>query len=229
MLSHNFHVYYNIDSLSKPKETDEKISKQSISVYNDDNVLLNPPINAHIILIHENLFDLDTAIATYINEGLKRGQLCIHASVSLANEGYLDNFSTQITNYKENLEKGNLINVDMAPHYVNAMAGNLETYDNLKAEITSIVGKDKNRLDKFIRITGDCTTLLLKNKHLEQCIQVEEWCNQNPLEGSILCAYPKSILHQFPINVCISRLFHSHDIMVDSNGKLIPEFIKQSI
>ena len=229
MLSHNFHVYYNIDSLFKPNETEEKISKQSISVCNNDNVLLNPSANAHIILIHENQFDLDIAIATYINEGLKRGQLCIHASVSLANEGYLDNFSTQITNYEENLEKGNLINVDMAPHYVNAMAGNLETYDNLKAEITSIVGKDKNRLDKYIRITGDCTTLLLKNKHLEQCIQVEEWCNQNPLEGSILCAYPKSLLNQFPINVCISRLFHSHDIIVDSNGKLISEFVKQII
>ena len=121
LCSHYFHVYYNIDSLSKPKETGEKISKQSISAYNDDNILLNPSTNAHIILIHESLLDLDTAIATYINEGLKRGQLCIHASVSLANDGYLDNFSTRITNYEENLEKGNLILVDMASYYVNIM------------------------------------------------------------------------------------------------------------
>ena len=116
----------------------------------------------------------------------------------------------------------------MTPHYVNAMAGNLESYDNLKGEITSVVGKDKNRLDKFIRITGDCITLLLKNKHLEQCIQVEEWCSQNPLEGSILCAYPKSLLNQFPINVCMSRLFHNHDIIIDSNGNKFQALLNKS-
>ncbi|KAA2282974.1 MEDS domain-containing protein [Candidatus Nitrosocosmicus agrestis] len=203
------------------------MSNQFISKHNDENILLSPTANAHIILIHENQFDLDTAIATYINEGLKRGQLCIYASVSLANEGYLDDFSKRITNYKENLEEGNLILIDMRPHYVNAMAGNLESYDELKEAITNIVSKDKNRSDKFIRIIGDCTTLLLQNKHLEQCIQVEQWCNQNPLEGSILCAYPKSLLNQFPINVCLSRLFNCHDIIVNSSGKLIPKFARQ--
>lgn len=202
------------------------MSNQFISKHNDENILLSPTANAHIILIHENQFDLDTAIATYITEGLKRGQLCIYASVCLANEGYLDNFSKRITNYKENLEKGNLILVDMASHYVNAMAGNLESYYRLKEAITNIDSKDKNRSDKFIQITGDRTTLLLKNKHIEQCIQVEQWCNQNPLEGSILCAYPRSLMEQFPINVCLSRLFNSHDTIVDSKGKTIPEFVK---
>ena len=109
------------------------------------NVLLNPSTNAHIILIYENQFDLDNAISTYINEGLKRGQICVHASVSLANEGYLENFSSQITNYQENLEKGNLVVVDLVPYYINAMVGNLESFNKLKEEIICKARNETNR------------------------------------------------------------------------------------
>jgi hypothetical protein len=107
------------------------------------------------------------------------------------------------------------------------MVGNLESFDKLKKELISIADQDKNRVNKYIRITGDCAMLLLKNKHLEPCILVEEWCNQNPLKGSYLCPHPRSLLSQFPINAYISKLFHNHDIIIDSNGKLIPEYTQQ--
>ena len=222
------YVYYNIDGLSKPKEILEEEKDHRLSQYEiDGNVLLNPSTNAHIILIYENQFDLDNAIATYINEGLRRDQLCVYASVSLANEGHLENFSSQIINYQENVEKGNLIVVDLVSYYVNAMVGNLEAYDKLKEELNNISHRDKNRTDKCMRLTGDCATLLLKNKHLEECILIEEWWHQNPIEGFILCPYPRSLLNQFPINAYISRLFHDHDVIIDGNGKSIPEYIQQ--
>lgn len=107
------------------------------------------------------------------------------------------------------------------------MVGNLESFDKLKEELISIADQDKNRINKYIRITGDCAMLLLKNKHLEPCILVEEWCNQNPLESSYLCPHPRSLLSQFPINAYISKLFHNHDIIIDSNGKLILEYTQQ--
>lgn len=228
MLFSNPHVYYNMDSSSKPGEILEK-GNPSPTLYqkSNENVLLDPPTGSHIILIYENQYDLDNAISTYINEGLKRGQMCVHASVSLTNRGYLDTFSSQITNYQENLEKGNLKLVDLAPYYVDAMVGNLESFDKLKNELISGAEQDKNRVNNCIRITGDCAMLLLKNKHLDPCILVEEWCNQNPLEGSYLCPHPGSLLSQFPIKAYISKLFHSHDIIIDSNGKLIPEYIQK--
>ena len=228
LFSSNFHVYYNIESLSKPKEIREQVKNYHLLQHkSDDNFLLDPSPRAHIILIYENQVDLDNAIANYINEGLKRGQLCVYASVSLANEGHLENFSSQIINYQENVEKGNLVIVDLVSYYVNAMVGNLEYYDKLKEELISISQRIKNRTDKCMRLTGDCATLLLKNKHLEECILVEEWWHQNSIEGFILCPYPRSLLDQFPINAYISRLIHDHDIIVDSNGKLIPEYIQQ--
>ncbi len=187
--------------------------------------LITPSTNMHVILLYDEQDDLDKAISAYINEGLKRDQICVHASVSLTNEGYLENFSSQITNYQENLEKGNLIIVDLVPYYINAMVGNLESFNLLKEEMICNANKDKNRKDKHIRLTADCATLLLKNKHFEECINLENWWHQKPFDGSYVCPYPKSLLDQYPFNAFLSRLIHNHDVIVDSNGKLIQEYM----
>jgi KaiC/GvpD/RAD55 family RecA-like ATPase len=187
--------------------------------------LITPSNNMHLILLYAKQDDLDEAISAYINEGLKRGQTCVHASVSLANEGYLENFSSQITNYQENIEKGNLIVIDLVPYYVNAMVGNLESFNKLKEEMIFKANKDINRKDKHIRLTADCATLLLKNRHFEECINLENWWHEKPFNGSYLCPYPKSLLDQYPFNAFLSRLIHNHDVIVDSNGKLIHEYM----
>lgn len=109
----------------------------------------------------------------------------------------------------------------MASYYVNTMVGNLESFDNLKKEIISILEQDKNRVDKHVRVTEDCATLLFKNKRLEQCMLVKEWCRRNPLGGSYLCPYPSPLLNQFPYNNYISRILHDQDIIINSKGKLI--------
>ena len=187
--------------------------------------LITPSNNMHLILLYAKQDDLDKAISAYINEGLKRGQTCVHASVSLANEGYLENFSSQITNYQENIEKGNLIVIDLVPYYVNAMVGNFESFNKLKEEMIFKANKDINRKDKHIRLIADCATLLLKNRHFEECINLENWWHEKPFDGSYLCPYPKSLLDQYPFNAFLSRLIHNHDVIVDSNGKLIHEYM----
>jgi DcmR-like sensory protein len=187
--------------------------------------LIDPNANMHVILLYDKQDDLDKAVSTYINEGLKRGQTCIHASVSLANEGYLENFSSQITNYQENLEKGNLIVIDLVPYYVNAVQGNLESFNKLKEEMIFKANQDTNRKDKHIRLTADCATLLLKNERFEGCINLENWWHEKPFDGSYVCPYPKSLLDQYPFNAFPSRLIHNHDVIVDSNGKLIHEYM----
>jgi hypothetical protein len=221
LFSPKHYLFYSPDDTSKPK--DNQLSDQCSN--GDDsageNPLLNPLTNSNIILVYENNLDLDNAIATYLNEGLKRGQFCVHASVSLANQGYIENFSSRIFNYSENIERGNLKLVDLATFYVNAMVGNLKSFDNLKKEIIRNVEQDKNRIDKHIRVTEDCATLLFKNKHLKECIPVKEWCRQNSLGGSYLCPYPKSLLNRFPFNAYITRILHDSDIIIDSNGKVI--------
>ena len=194
-----------------------------IHEFNCDNILISPPYNGHIILLYENESDLDNAMATYINEGLKRDQLSVHASVNLNNRDYIENFSSHITNYHENIEKGNLVLIDLALYYVHAMVGNLGPFNKLKEDIVNIADKDSNRKDKHIRLTTDCATLLFKNQHFNECILLEEWWHQEPFPGSCICPYPKFLVNQFPYNAYISRLFHQDDVIICKNERFDSE------
>jgi hypothetical protein len=173
-----------------------------------------------MILLYENQSDLDNAIATYINEGLKREQLCVLASVNLNNKDYLQNFSSQITNYQENIEKGNLMIIDLTVYYVKAMIGDLSPFDKLKEKIINFANKDSNRKDKHVRLTADCATLLFKNQHFDECILLEEWWHQEHFQGSYVCPYPKGLVSQFPYKIYLSRLFHQDDLIICKNERL---------
>lgn len=168
-----------------------------------------------MILLYENQSGLDNAIATYINEGLKREQLCVLASVNLNNKDYLQNFSSQITNYQENIEKGNLLIIDLALFYVQAMVGNLEPFDKLKQEATEHANKENKRTDKHVRLTSDCGSLLFKNQHFNECISLEEWFNQEPFQGSCISPYPKNLVNQYPWSVHVTKLFKYCDVILD--------------
>jgi hypothetical protein len=190
------------------------------------NELVNPNLNSHIILLYEDQRDLDSAIAEYINEGLRRGQLCVHASVHLSNTGYLQNFSSKIIDYRDNLEKGNLVLVDLAEFYIDAMTENLQSFDKLKDDLIKRVRENSNRNDKHVRLTADCATFLLKNKHFAQSINLEKWWHKKPFEGSYVCPYPKSLLNQIPFNYYLFKLFHSHDIVIDTNKDIALDYVK---
>jgi hypothetical protein len=190
------------------------------------NELVNPSPNSHIILLYEDQTDLDSAIAEYINIGLIKGQLCVHASVHLNNTGYLQNFLSKIIDYEENLEKGNLVLVDLAEFYIDAITENLQSFDKLKDDLVGRVKDNPDRIDKHVRLTADCATFLLKNKHFEQSINLEKWWHQKPFEGSYVCPYPKSLLNQIPFNYYLFKLFHSHDVVIDTNKNIPLDYVK---
>ena len=191
--------------------------------------LADPFLNCHIILLYEDQQELDTAIANYINEGLKRGQLCVHASVQLNGPNYIQNFSSKISDYERNVREGNLLLVNLADFYVNAMTENLDAFNNLKAEIIEKAKNDDKRNDKHVRLTADCATLLLKNKHFEQCINLENWWHEKPFAGSYLCPYPNELLKQYPYNYYLFMLFHNHDIVIDADSNVNPQYTQSLV
>ena len=190
--------------------------------------LVYPLQNSHIILLYENQQELDNAFITYINEGLVQGQLCVFASVLLHNNDYLTNISSKIRNFEENVQNENLILVDMANYYIQAMMDNLQEFDKLKSELMEKVKNDKKREDKHIRLVSDCNEFLLKNKHFEECINLEKWWHQKYFEGSSVCHYSKSLINQFPFNYYLFKLFHSDDIVIDSHGNFLLDYVKNS-
>lgn len=196
-----------------------------IHEFNYENILISPPYDRHIILLYENEIDLDNAIATYINEGLNRDQLCVHASVNLNKKDYIENFSSRIVNYQENIEKGNLMIIDLALYYVQTMVGNLGLFNKLKEKIINIANKDRNRKDKHVRLTADCATLLFKNHHFNECALLEEWWHQKPFQGSYISPYPKYLISRYPWSAYTERLFQHYDVIIDKNGRVESELM----
>jgi hypothetical protein len=226
--SMNIICAYESEDIARLDKKQLRLLMEHHGLIHSDNYdeLINPSPNSHIILLYEDQTDLDIAIAEYLNIGLKKGQLCVHASIRLSNEGYLESFSSKIIDYKENVENGNLILVDLANYYIDAITENLQLFDKLKETISERVVKDSYRNDKHIRLTADCATFLLNNRHFEECINLENWWHTKPFEGSYVCPYPKSLLNKIPFNYYLFKLFHNHDIVIDTDRNIPLDYIK---
>jgi DNA-binding HxlR family transcriptional regulator len=199
-----------------------------ITTTNRFDLIENPPINEHIILLYDNEYERDTLVAHYINEGLKREQLCIYASVVNLDEGTLNNtLRSKIVDFDKNMKEGNLVLVDLLrSHYVAvALAGDLEPFRVLMRELTD---KAKNRRNKHVRLVGDFVGYLFENKHFDACLELEKWWNQKPFEGSYVCPYPNSLCDKLPYDYHKYRVFGNHDIVVDGNGTLIGSYIPRT-
>ena len=75
----------------------------------------------------------------------------------------------------------NLVLVDMANYYIQAMMDNLQEFDKIKNKLMEKVKNDKKRNDKHVRLISDCSDFLFKNKHFEECINLEKWLHQKHL------------------------------------------------
>ena len=185
------------------------------------NALVNPPQNGHIALMYENDLQRDKAVANFINEGLKRNELCVYASVRVRISGHLEEFSKLIDSYEENVKAGNLAIIDFAPFYVAAMSDDLEPFEQASEQIKDMVKKREN---KGVRFVGDCADFLFKNNHFDECVRLEEWGQTEPFEGCYLCPYPKQLINKYPYELHKFRIHANHDIVVDENGKIIAAY-----
>ena len=93
------------------------------------------------MLLCNNQEEYNIAAIDCINEGLESGQLCIYASVFNSDKSHLSKISSKITNYLENIEKGNLLIIDFLPFYESAKASNLRPFKQLKKQIEDLLHK----------------------------------------------------------------------------------------
>lgn len=179
--------------------------------------------SAHLLL-HTDKNDLNTYINRFLNEGLKRDQFCVHATVSLLDMNYIKNLVVRIENYQKYREKGNFMLLNLRPYYEKVVIGNTKYLDKLAYLILDKISKSrKDESNTKVRMTLDCGSLLVKNGYFEQCIALERWLHQKPFSGCSLCLYPQSLFEKFPNDVCFFSLFHIHDMVVDTNGRRLNE------
>lgn len=115
--------------------------------------------------------------------------------------------------------------IDLSGYYIEAMTGNLPHFDKLKDKLTKIGNNFNEDRNNHIRSTAYYATLLPKNRHFNECIRLEEWWHQKPFVGTYICPFSKSLFSQFPYNLYLSRIFHTHDVIVDTDWNLMPEFM----
>lgn len=194
----------------------------------DAHLLANPKNHQHIALVYDGVDELNARIAEYLNEGLRRGQLCVYATIHFRDQGHIDKFAALIADYKENSDKGNLLVVDLAPFYISALLGDMKPFEDAK-KIFAEKAKDKE--DKHVRFAGDATGFLFKNKHFDECAMIEQWWQRKPFEGSHVCPFPKSFLNSFPHEIYSKRsVFGAHDTLMDICGDyLIPDKVNGDV
>jgi CheY-like chemotaxis protein len=181
------------------------------------------------VILYDNNSERDLVSAKYVNRGLEEKQLCIYASVNAYDDAsHLAKISSQINDYEENINKGNLLIVDLKPFYNSALIGDLTPFENFYIQLLQQL--KKNRDGKCgVLIVADCADNLFRNKHFDQCDLVEKWWQDVYVKWlrqlqdreqnyiiNIICPHSGSLLSKHPFDQHKHQLSHNHSITIDA-------------
>jgi hypothetical protein len=184
--------------------------------------VVNPSSNEHIMLLYDNDNDRNEIAIDYINEGLRRGQLAVYASVNASDTSYMSKISSKIRDYKNNMNLGNLLVMKLETFYERALIGDLEPFKDFKALIEEVLkeriiaGKNGEAV-----VVADCADNLSRNEKFDECVYVERWWQNTHLEWhksnlqiTVVCPHPSSVLNKSSIAHYRQRISHQHSFTI---------------
>jgi hypothetical protein len=192
----------------------------------------------HVMLLYHNNSDRNLASVNYINQGLKEKQLCVYASVDATNSSHLQKISLQINNYNDNINKRNLVIVDLNPFYDSALVGDLTPFKKFKMQLLQEL-KKRGKDHKGVLIVADCADYLSRNKHFEKCNQVEKWWQDVYVEWvqgqeqaqqqenysiNIICPHPGFILNRHPFDQYRDQISRNHSTTIDTSDCIFADY-----
>jgi hypothetical protein len=161
----------------------------------------NLPIHQHAMLLYSN--DEDKAAAKYVNEGLRRGYLTVYVPVDTDdNASHTSKMTSGIVNYEDDVNRGNLLTLDIRSFYDFALAGNLQPFEELKTMVEEAIKERiaSKRNDEIILVMG-VVGGLAENQKFNECLNVEKWWQKTHSEWlqkgqkvTIICPHPSPIL-----------------------------------
>lgn len=181
----------------------------------------------HVMLLYEDDNARLDAAVHFINEGLKRGELCIYASVhsfDKINKLGASNLSSRIKEYESNLDEGNLKFIDFRPFYESASASDLSPFLLLKQELESTLQKriEDGKGDK-IMVYADAACCLTEHKQFVESTELETWWQDshdkwvnNDSKITIICPHPAEVLRRELETK--GNIADAHDIMICLNS-----------
>jgi hypothetical protein len=182
------------------------------------------PFHQHAMLLYSN--DEDNATANYVNEALSRRQLTVYVPINTDNNNasHLSKIVSEIVNYEENVNRGNLLTLDIRSFYNFALDGNMQPFEELKIlledAIKERIASDKN--DEVIFVSGIAGTLTT-NQKFNESVNAERWWQktyfewlQKGLKVTMICLHPSPILNKNQFMDYKQAISSLHDITLDS-------------
>jgi CheY-like chemotaxis protein len=182
----------------------------------------------HAVLLYDDHYERDLVSIRYINAGLEQKQLCIYASVNAYDISHLAKISSQIKDYEENINKRNLLIVDLKPFYDSALIGDLTPFEDFYIQLLHQLKKNSDGKGGVL-VVADCADNLFRNKHFDQCNLVEKWWQdvyvkwlqqqqerQQNYIINIICPHSGSLLSKHPFDQHKHQLSYNHSITIDA-------------
>jgi hypothetical protein len=140
------------------------------------------------------------------------------------NASHMSKMASGIVNYEENVNRGNLLTLDIKSFYNFALAGNMQPFEELKImledAIKERIASDKN--DEVIFVSGIAGTLTT-NQKFNESVNAERWWQktyfewlQKGLKVTMICLHPSPILNKNQFMDYKQAISSLHDITLDS-------------
>jgi len=143
----------------------------------------------------------------YVNEALRRGQLTVYAPVNTSNDAsqHISEIDSEIINYEDNVNRGNLLTLDTKSFYNSELAGNTEPYEELKMLIEEAIKERiaSGKTDEGVTFVSGIAGMLATNEKIDESIDAEKWWEkthsewrQKGLMVTMICSHPGKIFNQ---------------------------------
>jgi hypothetical protein len=169
--------------------------------------------------------DEDRASKRYIDGALRRGQLIVYIPINTDNNttSHISEIESEIINYEENVNRGNLLTFDTRFFYNSVLAGNTEPFEELKMLLEEAIrertASDKN--DEVTFVSGIAGTLAT-NQKFDESINAEKWWQKTHsewlhkgLKVTMICSHPSTVLDKNEFMHYKQAMSSLHDIILD--------------
>ena len=158
------------------------------------------PFHLHAMLLYSQ--DQDKAATKYVNEALSSGHLTVYVPVNTDNSSsQVSKMASGLVDYEDNVNRGNLLTLDIRSFYNSALAGNVQPFEELKIlleeAIKERIASDKN--DEVVFVSGIGGTLAA-NQKFDESINSEKWWQkthsewlQKGLKVTMICLHSSTI------------------------------------
>ena len=193
----------------------------------------------HALVLH--FPDNNSKTATnYVNEALKKGQMTVYVPVSSdinfnnnKSSSYISEIESEIVNYEEDVNRGNLLTLDIRAFYNSALIGDQQPSEELKILLEEAlkerIASGKN--DEVTFVSGIAGTLAA-NQKFEESINAEKWWHethsewlQKGLKVTIICSHPSTIFDKKSEQQEAEEVMHYkramstlHDVVLDTSS-----------